>query len=465
MIYRNSYWSKELRQGYPEKKIGTKRQNAFAVFSGLFSFVLYFTLQTLKESVVYDTFPEIMQASYFSTLYVYIHIAFFLNALYLMIYYDVLFLSEIKNNAWYLLIKMRYRPSTMIFLKLMALVAFILKNYAVGFAVTALLSVFLKFPFVLSYMPALFISGFLDLIAMLILSLTLSLFVRDPVNTRGLIAVCAVAVKMLETFTGYDVILKNRIAMQNIAVLFDAGQSIYFPVVAAITALCGWIYVLRAGYLAKYYSANETIFPRTVSAGQIHPATGRIVPTGIRMKAPWVKKAIHGAAGAVLVAVILINLFFNLFIIFINAVTPGKEVAIGGRIPLIFQSETMFPEIMKNDLAFFSRTDDASRLETGQIILFEQDNLLYVERIIQKNADTLVVDIDHYPPMAQPGAMRKTVPVPDVHGIYVGKNRWLGALILFANTIIGRIVFLIVPTFFLFYREQIITLFKKRGER
>jgi hypothetical protein len=41
----------------------------------------------------------------------------------------------------------------------------------------------------------------------------------------------------------------------------------------------------------------------------------------------------------------------------------------------------------------------------------------------------------------------KTVPRTSVHGIFIGRNRWLGALILFANTIIGRLVLLLARGF------------------
>jgi len=71
---------------------------AFALFSGLVSFAFYFLLQTLKGSVVEDTFPEIMQPSFFSTIYIYIHMSFVLNTAYFIINYDYLFFSEIRKN-------------------------------------------------------------------------------------------------------------------------------------------------------------------------------------------------------------------------------------------------------------------------------------------------------------------------------------------------------------------------------
>ena len=116
---------------------------------------------------------------------------------------------------------------------------------------------------------------------------------------------------------------------------------------------------------------------------------------------------------------------------------------------------------MNNDLAYFQKIDVQYPIEKGQIILFAENNVLFVERVIAKAGSQLTVDIDNYPPMSQIGAMKKTVTRQEVHGIYRGRNRWLGALILFANTIVGRLLFLLVPAVLLFYQGRIYKYFKK----
>ena len=63
MLYKDNYFGKEFRQGYTENEISTARKTAFGLFAGLFSFALYFIFLLLKESVLYDTVPEIMQTS------------------------------------------------------------------------------------------------------------------------------------------------------------------------------------------------------------------------------------------------------------------------------------------------------------------------------------------------------------------------------------------------------------------
>nr|WP_291300069.1 hypothetical protein [Desulfosporosinus sp. BICA1-9] len=186
-----------------------------------------------------------------------------------------------------------------------------------------------------------------------------------------------------------------------------------------------------------------------------------MVLIGSKVKKGWRGRIVDTVTTTFLIVFICAALVINLFIILINASTPGQEVTIRGVIPFVFSSSTMEPEIMVNDLAYFRKIDVQYPIEERQIILFEENNVLYVERVIAKSGTQLTVDIDNYPPMSQIGAMEKIVTRQAVHGVYSGRNRWLGALILFANTIVGRLLFLLVPAVLLFYQGQIYKFFKK----
>jgi hypothetical protein len=42
-----------------------------------------------------------------------------------------------------------------------------------------------------------------------------------------------------------------------------------------------------------------------------------------------------------------------------------------------------------------------------------------------------------------------------IYGVFIGRSRWLGALILFANSVFGRITFLLIPLLVLYFYKQI----------
>jgi len=463
MIYKNSYFKKELRQAYMGNKISTNRKMASALFLGLFSFALYFVFQTLQESVLSDVVPEIMQPSFFSTIYLYIHIAVVFNIGYFIRYYHYLFFSEIRKNSWYLLIQMGYHPVIMLFSKFLALMYSVFLIYTVGFVVTIVLTFLLKYTFIVAYLPTLYFVGLADLLLITLLSMTFSLYAKTVINGRYWTFLTCVLIFVLKITLGQYAIITNRMFMQNIYTLFDLKLSLYWPIGAAIIIACCLICLFRSRNLAKYYNLppDAAIMPAEVDLVEIDSRTGKKKLIGSMAKKGWRGRIVDTVTTIFLIAFICGALAFNLFILLINASSPGQEVTIRGVIPFVFSSRTMEPEIMINDLAYFQKIDVQYPIEERHIILFEENNVLYVERVISKTGNQLTVDIDNYPPMSQIGAMEKTVTRQAVHGVYSGRNRWLGALILFANTIVGRLLFLLVPAVLLFYQGQIYKYFKK----
>lgn len=464
MIYKTGYFRKELRQIYNANRTSTSRRLAFAVFLGLFSFALFFVFQTLQKSVLSEVAPQIMQPSFFSTLYIYVHMSYALNTAYFIFFYDSLFFSEIRKNSWYLLVQMGYNPVMMIFSKLTALLYSLFIIYTVGFTCTVFMTLFLKYPFVFAYMPSLFIAGFVDLMLVGILCMTLSLYVKVLINARYLALLSAVFVILLKVLLGYYAVLSNRVVMQNLFNLADPRRSLFLPAAVVLIVVCGLISVFGARNVAKYYTLPTDSYPlppETLLAG-VDPKTGRLKAAVNNEKRLKYGKIIDVTVTACLIVLICATLAFNAMIILINTATPGNEVTIRGVIPYVFKSDTMAPEIMQNDLAYFTKIDSMYPVKPGEIILFKSDNVIYVEKVIDRQGNAFIADIINYPPMSQTGSMIKTVPRGSIIGVYTGRNRWLGALILFANTIIGRLIFLFVPAVFLFYHKQIANLYRRR---
>jgi hypothetical protein len=464
MIYKSSYFGKELRQAYIENRISTKRKVAFALFLGLLSFAVHFVLQTLTESVLSDAVPEMMQQSYFSTVFVYICIALFMNVMYFLFYYDYLFFAEIRKNRWYLLVKMAYKPVSMIFSKLCALTFSLITVYTVGFFMTLALTVFLKYSFIYQYLPALYLAGLINLILISMISIAGSLYIKHGTNARYFIFFSAVFVVVLEVVTGYYGLISNRILMQDLSNLFDFSITPFLPIAAAIVLVCVAICFLRARFVAKYYSvfngSRGYVLPEDAKVVRVDDA-GKVRELDNRNRERLRGKIVDAVVTMFLVIFIFAALAFNVFIILISTSQPGKEVTIRGVIPYIFKSDTMEPEIMVNDLAYFRRINEAEEVNVGDIVLFKQESVVYVERVKSKSDGRFEVDIDYYPPMSQPDSMKKTVDRAQIYGLYIRSDRWLGALILFANTIFGRLVFLLVPAFLLFFYKPIKNLYNK----
>lgn len=465
MIYRNSYFSKELRQAYLENNVGMRRKLSFALFMGVLSFAIHFILRTLTESILSDLVPYLIQESYFSTIYLYNGISILLYAFYFMIQYDFLSFAELRKNQWYVLVKMGYKPKRMILSKLGASIYSIAAIYAIGFFAIILMTAVLKYRFVYSYLPALFLAGLIDMFLLTMAAMTISLYTKNKRTARYLIFISGIAIVVLHFLLGYHEIVSNRVLMQNLLNLFDFHTSLYLPVAGGLILLCLIVCVWKAKSVAQYYSVPDDIYRQFLSEDQkvvvMDSLAGKLRPLYEKKGSGTRAKALDAVITACLVLMICAVMVCNVFIIVLSAARPGEELTFMGYIPYVFKSSTMEPAIMENDLALFKRIDISEPVAIGDIVLFQDKSVVFVERVISKEEDRYVVDIDRYPLLAREGEMLKTIDRSAIYGIYSDSNRWLGAFILFTNTILGRIVFLVGPILLLFFYKPVKTLFLK----
>ena len=459
MIYRSGALGLALREAYTSGKVAARRKTAFGFFLGLLAFALFFMAQTMTESVFAETLPQLMQPSFFSTLYIYIHLASFAYTYYLLAYYETMTFAEIRHNRWYLLLKMGYSRAGLIGSRLSALLFSALYVYSLGFGLTVFLTFFLKYSMVTAYFPALYLAGLIDLLVMASLALCLSSLLKTTTYARALLILAWPVLYLLKNQTGFTGLLSNRVAMQDLYAVFSPEKSLYPLVAPAILLACLLIAGLAAWLTSRRYqlpSGRHGTSPcPDHTLVRINRRSGRkkLLPgpnRGIRRK-----KLLDTALSTLLVLFILAALLFNVAVLVINATAKGRHVSIRGVIPYVFKTSTMEPAIKMNDLAFFNRYGSGEEAQVGQIILFDEDQVMFVERIVEKREQAYIVDIDNYPPQPEYASMVKTVEQDQIVGIYSGRSRWLGALILFANTIFGRVLFLLIPAFLLFFQRSL----------
>lgn len=467
MIYKKSYFKKEIGGAYIEDHQSLRRGFALGLFLGLFSFAIHSILQTLTKSVLSDAVPEFMQPSYFSTLYIFLFVSFFFNVVYFMRYYERLTFAEIRKNRWYLLVKMGYEPTRMIFSKILARILSVGLTYSVGFLFTIFLTVFLKYSFVYHYFFPLFLTGLIDLMVLVLITMTMSLYLKHPSDARFSIFLASIAIIALKIGTGFYLQASNRILMQKLYHLFDLSSSPYLLIIAFLVLLSLTITTIRAGSVAKYYNLpNSYPFPPNHEDTSLYIAELEEGKPKIKKKIATNKgiersRLLSSLTMAVLVIFVTSSLLFNAFVILLSTSQPGNEVSVLGTIPYIFKTDTMMPTIMENDLAYFKKIEDPIPIAVGDVVLFQEDETVYIERVKKIEGKKYTVDIDHYPQMTEPGGMVKEIDIDQIYGKYTGRSRWLGALILFANTTFGRILWMLIPAIILFFYKPIFGTIKK----
>jgi len=319
------------------------------------------------------------------------------------------------------------------------------------------LTFFLKYGLTAPFLPALYLTGLMDVLALTALALFLSVFIRTVTNGRYLTLLALILLFVLKVRTGYSRLIANRLAMVDVRVLFDPSRSPFTLILAGLTVLA--LLLALAGALVQSRKIGvkiQGILPEDRQVLIINRKTGRKRTLDEKRVSASRKKVFDGVITFLIVFFILLALVINAGILVINATSTGRHVSIQGVIPYIFKTRTMEPEIKLNDLAFFDVYQENQLIEVGQIILFDETEDFFVERVTAKDASGYTVDIDSYPAGSDRGSMIKKVSRDQISGVYKSRSRWLGALILFANTIFGRVLFLLIPALLLFFQKYVL---------
>lgn len=466
MIYKQSEFTKEKKQAYIESHQSRKALIWYGVILALCTFAGHFMLQTLTRSILPEAIPQYMMPSHFSTLSLYTLVALVGYTGYIARYYNYLTYAEISQNKWYTLVKLNYDPTKLIIVKLLTRGIEVIFFYTIGFIATLFLSLFLKYPFVPSYILPLFVAGLIDILFVIIITMGCSLFISEQKNARYIVVISAIVIWLLRLTTGYYDIVADRDLMSDLGNIIDMNASSYIVYFLLSVVFILVLILIRAKKIAQY-----TNFPFYKLDMDIEQDIKIVVLEGdsyneikehqfVRKKH---NKFVDRCVRLAFVTMISIGILINLFVLFVSLSSPDRETNFFGVIPFIFHTESMEPEIMYNDLAFFASPKKEEVYEVNSIVLFRDNGEPVVSKITSIDEDNLSVDILNYPDGIVKGHYEKSIQSKQIYGLYSGCSRWLGAIILFANTIFGRLLLLLVPAIMIFYYKPILAYLAKKG--
>ena len=486
MIFKTNLLIKEFRYAYYENTNSLRTSLALGVFQGMFAFAIYFVLQSLSRSVLSDVISVYMQPSYFSTLHIYLAVSYITLTAYLALKYQDITYCEVYENSWYSLLHLGYGAHRMVLSKMAAQFAKMLFIFTAGFLSTVALASFLKFPFVPAYFLSLYLCGAMHALMLLSLAMALSISMRDIHSGKYLVCLGSVLLFFLQFPSGYYRVFTDRTAMRDVGAAFLPGFGSWYATFALLmVAACAFYTGLKSAWVAGLFNPP---FPREAPALTARQGEGttvivrtdsrirRIRQSKRQLEASYKPKRQSAVLSALVTAALSLliagMLLINGAILMFNYASPEKETSFMGFIPYIFASATMEPTIHYNDIAFFESVDQYVEIDVGDVVLFKDAaRIVQVRRVkeMRVNQETggivLGLDIDNYPDDAIPDVMKTEADVSAVYGRLVGVNRYIGAVALFANTVLGRILFLLVPAVLVFYAGKIRAIFSREKNR
>ena len=459
MIYKNSKFSKEIRESYIDSLSSKRRMSFLCIFLAMLTIIVYLLLQMMYDSVITELMPELMLPSYFTIAYTYNWVAYIFFSYYFMAKYNSMTLSEIGENKWYMLSKMGYNSTGIIFYKMLTSIALVLFIYGAGFVIAMLVASIFKFTMVWGYFLPAFVAGGLNVLLAVEFTLVISLFSDNKITAKNRFLIALFLSEILKIVLGYYKLITNKVLMVNVINLFMPQHSLYPILSLAVAVIVTIIAYWGAKKKSNFYSLKNEVGGVTIVTYNdnkiIHPAKHRkhrilSLPSLL--------------AKFVLMLILLCSIAFNVLILIASLSSTTKEFSIFGYIPYIVQSTTMENTIYKNDLSLFKKIDSQYPLEVGDVVLFESasdSNKVFIMSVVKIENDKIVADYLKYPVLAKSGELQETVSRSKVYGLFYTNNRMIGAIILFINTFPGRVLTLFVPLILLFFYSQISDVYKR----
>lgn len=432
MIYSNNYFLKEFRQKYGNAKISLNYLFLLGMFLGFMAFSIHFVLQTVTESVLTIKFPQYMSQSFHTVLYTYLSVSNLFFLIYFLIHYKYITFYEIHGNRWYLLKQLGHSIFMMVASKISVTILSVIIIYTTGFLTTILLTIFLDYTFIVNYFIPMYLVGCINVLFIAVVVTLGSLRLVDKKTVKSDVFTIGVLLYLLQWVTNYYPLVRNRVQMQQVRSLFQWHLSSYAVIAIGVIliSLIGIIVVTLCTATKYHFKSNNR-------------------------RKRYLNRSLELIIYSFLTLFIILCGAIQIIILSVSFASREREITIRGMIPYVFQSTTMEPTIYKNDLAYFQQSDVQDELTIGDIVLFREDSRIFVERIIAIEDDYVTVDIDKYPKDSKEGIMIKSIPRKQIYAKYISSSRYLGALILFANTMFGRLIFLVLPSVLLFFHKPI----------
>ena len=482
MIYKMNLLKKELSYGYYQKRDGIKQLVGLGTFFGMLAFSIYFVMQTLAQSVLTDDASYFMRPSYFSTTFLYLVVSGIGFLIYCEGKFSQVSFAEVYDNSWYCMAHLKYPVWAMVLSKLFAQFVSAILVYTTGFVVTLLLSSVLKFPLVIEYLISQYYLGLVNVADILVLVMLLSMLGRDRTNAKSWVSFLAMGIFLMQFPSGFYAIATDLIKMKNFLSMWT--ESWYLWMVVGCTVVAMMICIRRGVRLANMFNPPaETGAPcltgrlgtdvRVVLSTESGNAFIRKLSKKLEAAYQPVRRfnLLSFLSTFAMIVVIVFMLSINLVLLAFNYASPEKETSVIGFIPYIFQSTTMEPTVYYNDIAFFEKIDDYVKVNPGDIVLYKDDvGVVQVRKILDFYVDEKTgeeranADITNYVEGAAKDALKTTLATDQVYGRLVGTNRYLGVVVLFANTMIGRLLFLLIPTILIFFSGPILGLVRQFGK-
>lgn len=455
MIYKNGYFKEELKKSYLDTKESRFKLLGICVLVSLFAIALNGFFVMMSDTVVGDSFPALCSKSFYSVVTMMNAIILVFFAFYFTKNYETATFAEINKNRWYMLIKAGYRNDYMIFVKQITTVIMVVTLYSLSFLFCFIITSLLRYGMSLSAILPSYIIGIVQLAVMTSIILNFSLFLKKNISNLTLSLVYLVFIAIVSAICGFTNTTKISSGM-SFTTLFTGTTSIYLYSLLAVGIINITVSVIIAKKKSNYYNTIGGKVENVIVIDFKTNEAVKVKKNGLSTFSTVAKKFVFGFLIAIMIAGVLANAA-----LIIMGSASGEEFSVMGSKPYIFASQTMKGSIEFNDFVVFSPLGEGETLTQDSVVIFYDGKEYQIRKVEKVNSDnTVTVDITNYPAGAEINAYEVTLSQDEIKGVMTFKSRWIGAWLVWNNSLAGKIVTLLIPLLILAFYEKLSKLMK-----
>ena len=456
MIYNYNCYKQELIRTNLEGKINKRKLLIICIFISLFTVVIQDHFVFMEETVMHKFILHLSHRSFFSLISLYNIICSVYFIFFMCQRYGELTYYETRKNRWYTMMKNGYKIFDLSLSKMIAILLFTIVVYSLGFVITTLIAVFLKFSLVLNMASSLYLMGLMMSLSIVIMFMFFStMFSRGVTFFFVALSICVTL--YLSEKSGFTYIVENNLLIKDISLLFEGKVAIF-----TITVLILMIVAIILSLVISTIKFKKFQFEYNMSNDMLNVdyRTGKVKRKSL-YNPKKVKKFIKILLSVFLLVVLVLGVFANLFIVMNGQKNADGEIDILGYVPYIFKSSTMNGVIEKNDFVVFKNIDTNSELKAGDVILYYENRIPMIKQITKILGDEVYVDVISYPEGNQIGDFASIVSRNDVSAEFVATSGWIGAWILFNSSLFGKLTTMVFPLFMIAFYDKFSYLWHK----
>lgn len=455
MIYKNSYFKEELKKSYLDTKESRLKLLGICMLVSLFSIALNSFFVMMGDTVIGDTFPALCTKSFYAVITMMNAVILVFFVFYFTNNYETATFAEINKNRWYMLIKSGYKNDYMIFVKQITTGIMVITLYSLSFLFCFIITSLLRYGMSLSSILPSYIIGIVQLAVMTTIILNFSLFLKKNVSNLSLSIIYLIFIAIVSAICGFTKTTKISSGM-SFKTLFTGTTSIYMYTLLALGLINVIASVLIAMKKSNYYNTAGGKVENVIVIDFKTNEVVKVKKDGMSTFSTFAKKVVFGCLIAIMIAGVLANAA-----LIIMGSASGDEFSVMGSKPYIFASHTMKGSIEYNDFVVFSPLGEGETLTQDSVVIFYDGKEYQIRKVEKVNSDnTVTVDITSYPAGAELNAYEVTLSQDEIKGVMTFKSRWIGAWLVWNNSLAGKIVTLLLPLLTLAFYDKLAKLMK-----